>query len=122
MKFSIVILLFTALLAQSFSRSLALTDYLFNLEAYNKKCINKAKPMLNCNGKCQLLKKTKQQTGENGSSSEMPKFDEPDFVWSSKSHFPSLRFPLLNIDPIFNESTILLLPNHFGTIFHPPSV
>lgn len=120
MKYTIVILLFTALLAQTFSRSLAMADYLVNLDAYKKSCVNKNKPMMHCNGKCQLLKKLKKQEGGNGTSAPVPKFNETEVVLSSKSFFPSL-----NVIP--NENITYFFPynddcssNYIGSIFHPP--
>ena len=66
LKYTFVIILITALMAQTFSRSIAMADYMVNLETYKKNCVNKAKPMLNCNGKCQMLKKIKKQQGDSG--------------------------------------------------------
>ena len=121
MKFTIVILLLTALIAQSFTRYLSLTCYLFNLEAYNKICINKDKPKLKCNGKCQILEKSKLQTGENESSADMLKFGESDFTCSSKKYFPSLHLIFISKFSNFNVHTLLSLSNHFSKNFHPPS-
>jgi hypothetical protein len=121
MKFTIVVLILTALIAQSYTMYLSLIDYLFNLEAHNKKCINKAKPKLKYNGKCQMLKKAKLQTGENESSADMLKFGEPDFACSYKKYFPSLRLIFMINFSNFNVHALLSLSNHFSKIFHHPS-
>lgn len=120
MKYTITILLLTALLAQTFSRSLAMADYLVNLEAYKKACVNKSKPMMHCNGKCQMLKKMKKQEGNNGTSAPVPKFNETELVLSSKSFFPSLYFNSINNITSFYTYNEDFSSSYIGTIFHPP--
>jgi len=51
------ILLLLAFSAQTFSSPFILLDYYVNTAAYARKCVNKAKPKLQCNGKCQVMKK-----------------------------------------------------------------
>jgi hypothetical protein len=122
LKHTIVILLFTALIAHTFSRSLVLADYMVNLDAYKKACVNKAKPMMHCNGKCQMLKKMKKQEGDNGTSAPAPKFNQPDFVLSSKSFFPTLEFATTSNSKRFYNYKSSFASNYIGTIFHPPGV
>jgi hypothetical protein len=113
--------LFGALLAHTFSRSLVLADYRINLETYKKACVNKAKPMLHCNGKCQMLKKMKKQDGDNGAGATAPKFNQPDCVLSSKSFFPSLEF--INFANILIATPYQFSANNnfLASIFRPPS-
>lgn len=54
-------LLLTAFLLQSFGTGLYYLDYYRNRSEYAKNCINKLRPYLHCNGKCQLMKKLQQQ-------------------------------------------------------------
>lgn len=91
LKYSLVILLFSSLIAHTFSRSLVLADYLVNLESYKKACVNKAKPKLNCNGKCQMLKKIKKQEDESNTNTPAPKFNQAEIVLSSKSFYPTIE-------------------------------
>ena len=122
MKYTIVILLFTALIAHTFSRSLVLADYMVNLDAYKKACVNKAKPMMHCNGKCQMLKKMKKQKGDNGTSAPAPKYNQPDFVLSSKSFFPTLEFAtILNCNSFHMQEQSKFCNNYLASIFRPPS-
>jgi len=122
LKYTIVILLFTALLAQTFSRSIAMADYMVNLEAYKKACVNKAKPMMHCNGKCQLLKKMKKQAGDNGTNATAPKFNQPDYVLSSKSFFPTLSYVTISNCNIFQiQDQSKFNNNYLASIFRPPS-
>jgi hypothetical protein len=120
LKYTLVILLFTALIAQTFSRSLAMADYMVNLEAYKKSCINKARPKLNCNGKCQMLKKMKTQQGENETNVPAPKFNQLEVVLSSKSFFPSIQFVSTTYISTFYTYNDDFSSNYLGTIFHPP--
>jgi hypothetical protein len=83
----IVVLLF-AMFSQTFSKAMLVTSYYANTSAYAKNCVNKARPAMHCNGRCQLMKKMKQE--ENGDrQSPAPKngFDE---VLSSKTFFTSV--------------------------------
>jgi len=120
LKYSVVILLFIALIAQTFSRSLVLADYMVNLDAYKKACVNKAKPKMHCNGKCQMLKKMNKNPDDNGSGTTAPKYNQPDFVLSSKSFFPFILFPIASK---INHFTCYISPVsscQIGSIFHPP--
>ena len=122
MKYTIVILLFTALIAQTFSRSIAMADYMVNLEAYKNACVNKAKPMMHCNGKCQMLKKMKKQEGDNGTNATVPKFNQPDYVLSSKSFFPILEFAYIqNCNSFYMQDQSKFSNNYLASIFRPPS-
>ena len=122
LKYVFVILLLTALFAQSFSRSILLADYLVNIELYKKKCINKAKPMLHCNGKCQMLKKLKRQNTGATSDAPVPPFSQFEVVLSSKSHFPTINFEVYRTSCKYNSFNSSFLSIHKGTIFHPPGV
>ena len=112
--------MFTALIAQSFSRSLLLADYLVNVEAYKKQCVNKAKPMLHCNGKCQMLKKLKKQEGDNGTNLPAPKFNQLDLVFSVATNFPVLVILPFDTETTFYTYNSLVASNYIGSIFHPP--
>lgn len=97
-----------------------MADYLVNMEAYKKACVNKAKPMLHCNGKCQMLKKLKKQEGSNGTSAPAPKFNETELVLSSKSYFPSIAFMVVYNSNAFYTYQTVVASNYIGSIFHPP--
>jgi hypothetical protein len=120
LKYTLVILLFTALIAQTFSRSLAMADYMFNLEAYKKSCINKARPKLNCNGKCQMLKKMKTQEGDTETNAPAPKFNQLEVVLSSESFFPSIQVVSTTNSSTYFTYNDDLSSNYLGAIFHPP--
>jgi hypothetical protein len=122
LKYTLVILLLAALMAQTFSRSIAMAAYMVNLEAYKKACINKAKPKLQCNGKCQMLKKVKKQEGDSEASAPILKLNHLEVVLSSKSFFPSISVVSTNNSSSYFTYTDDYSSDYLGAIFHPPSI
>jgi hypothetical protein len=122
LKYTLVILLLAALMAQTFSRSIAMADYMVNLDAYKKACINKAKPKLQCNGKCQMLKKVKKQEGDSEASAPILKLYHLEVVLSSKSFFPSISVVSTNNSSSYFTYTDDYSSDYLGAIFHPPSI
>jgi hypothetical protein len=116
------ILLF-AFLGQSFNQGWYYLDYQIQRKEYVRRCVNKARPMLHCNGKCQLMKKIEdQQKKEQGQPPEM-KYAGKIEVLSSKSSY------LLTFDALIAEITKCYFIFNSGevtdqshTIFHPPPV
>ncbi len=62
---------------QTFQKSLILTDYVVNRAAYLKSCINKAKPKLRCQGRCQMMKKMQ---AEEKKESNVPERKTPQLI------------------------------------------
>jgi hypothetical protein len=60
-KHTAVILLIAAFVIQTFSSGFIMLNYYTGTGTYAKNCVNKARPALHCNGKCQLMKKLKQE-------------------------------------------------------------
>jgi len=98
-----------------------MADYLVNVEAYKQQCINKAKPMLHCNGKCQMLKKLKKQES-NGGEANVPKLNQPDWTLSSKSFFPSVIVLKLANKISYPSFTKVYKSRQLEAVFHPPSI
>ena len=77
---------------------------------------------MHCNGKCQMLKKLKKQEGDNGTGTTAPKFNQPDFVLSSKSFFPNLETAIVcNCTIFYLQDHSKFLNNYLAAIFRPPS-
>jgi hypothetical protein len=93
-----------------------------NIDTYQKNCENKAKPMLHCNGKCQMFKKIKKQEGNNQTSMPVPKFNQEELVLSSKSFFPSIDQQLFISKLAYSNFNRNYTSNYHGSIFHPPGV
>jgi Zn-dependent membrane protease YugP len=80
------ILLIIAFIAQTFSVGLVMLNYYTNTAAFAKNCENKAKPKLHCNGKCQMMKKLKQEEKQDQQNPER-KSENKIVVLSSKSFY-----------------------------------
>ena len=110
-----------ALLLQTFSKNIIISSYYINTSNYLKACINKAKPQLKCNGKCQMSKKlledSDEESTQNSNNIKLKLLD-----LSSKSFFATV--------PIFvalkqkatkflfkNDNRLFQIPID---IFHPP--
>ncbi len=89
MKSFLVVILLFSFAAQSFGNVWLCVDYKMNLEKYAKNCINKARPMLKCNGKCQLAKKIQEEEAQKQKDAEKaaPKID---YTLSSQHFFLSV--------------------------------
>ena len=123
MRKIVAILIFFSLLFQSFSRILIIADYYANTIAYARDCINKALPMMHCNGKCQMMKKIQQEEKKDRENTERRE-NLKNLTLSSKSFFPEFEYPgfedisSMKIRPASDFNTI----DQCLDIFHPPQV
>ncbi len=112
-----------AFFTQIFSRGLIIADYYSNKVAYAKDCINKARPALRCNGKCQMMKKM-QEEEKKDKENEQRKSQNEILVLSSKSFFASFvlpNFPTIFISTLFPRKESIF-SNYTLEIFHPPQL
>lgn len=121
LRIPLVILLILSMLTQSLSRGIIVLSYFTNKQAYERYCINKAKPQLHCDGKCQVAKKIKDEEARDqkdplkGSSfSEVVMIDQHHFatvvlIAPGQSSVAKL-FPL----------SIGCTRGHARSLFHPP--
>lgn len=61
MKSIVTFLLSSIIFLASFQNSLFYVDYQLNTDYYEALCINKQKPELNCNGKCQVKSQSEKE-------------------------------------------------------------
>lgn len=111
-----------AFIAQTFNGAVVLVDYYTNTTAFAKNCINKAKPAMHCNGKCQMMKKLQEEEKKEQQQNER-KIDSKSEVLSSKSFYTNVTnvFSTLikrSYSTVKNGSEIQM-PRSF---FHPPTV
>lgn len=115
------LLILFAFLTQTFSRTFILVDYYTNTEAYAKNCENKDKPVMHCNGKCQMMKKITAQEKKDQQNPERKVQNE--IALSAKSYFAkvsSVETPVSRIVyPTLAGGEEVRMPH---TIFHPPTV
>jgi hypothetical protein len=74
---------------------------------------------LNCNGKCQLLKKIKQEEKKDKQNPER-KADNKEQVLSFHSFFATLHFNFTEINTRYPASTGIKAVDMPQSIFHPP--
>lgn len=119
LKQTAALLLLICFTAQTFSRLAMVGGYYANTSAYARNCENKAKPMLHCNGKCQLLKKMKQEEKKDQQNPERRNSGKEE-VLSSKSFFASVAVAgcLATTHSSFYLSASPA--DQPGSIFHPP--
>ena len=118
-KHTATILLLLAFAAQIFSKAFIVAGYYANTAAYAKNCENKAMPKMHCNGKCQMMKKLKQEENKDKQNPER-KLDSKDEVLSSKSFYALVPFkfiPLKKEYPSLSTGSAIEMPR---SIFHPP--
>jgi hypothetical protein len=108
-------------ISHELSRPLVLADYIINLEKYKQACINKAKPKLMCNGKCQMMKKMNggKETKETDTPPEKP--GSQFHVLSSKSFYPEITNVIQQAKPLFGFYSARYTLLHGPSIFHPPA-
>lgn len=106
---------------QTFYKAFIVFDYAANTAAYAKNCVNKSRPKMHCNGKCQMMKKLKEQEKKDAQNPDRKAENKNENILSSKSFFinelatfipqQEKEFPRL---PVAKEIKIA------RSIFHPP--
>ena len=107
---------------QTFSRAIILVSYYTNTSSYAKNCINKAKPILHCNGKCQMMKKLKEEDKKDKQNPERKSEVKNEIPISSRSFFAVIEYIKFAVKL---KREIAHYPNdicvnHPTSIFHPP--
>ena len=124
MKLLCVPLLMILLLTQTFCKWVIVIEYNINRDFVAKNlCINKIKPKLQCNGKCQMMKRLAEEEKQNSSNNTNSTSKEklPDQVFSheiDQSTTPCIEYIKIS----YNED--LPISKHdapVASIFHPPA-
>jgi len=118
---SILILL---VLFQAFSKWVIMAEYTINKDYIAKNlCENKARPMLHCNGKCQLMKKLAEEEKQNSSSSNTGNNIKVSDVLFTHEISTLCITNLPEEKATFNSELILSKSSaHLSSIFHPPTI
>lgn len=119
-----VLILLTAFAAQTFNRAVIVVDYYANTAAYAKNCINKARPAMHCNGKCQMMKKIQEEEKKDQENAERKDAGKNNKLSCSYSFPTTLQSPPSTVLPV-----VIISRNRVGycmdrslDIFHPPRV
>ncbi len=118
----VTLVFFVAFFAHTFGNGFYIADYYTNPAKYAKNCINKAKPKLNCNGKCQLMKKIQEQEKNQQKQSESANPPSFEILLNNKTNFASIeQLPPVLQNPFVNIfKSFLYNSGHLGTVFRPP--
>lgn len=112
-------ILLLAFMAQTFNGAFIIAGYITNTAAYARNCVNKSKPRLHCNGKCQLLKKLRQEEKKDAQNPERNN-KQPEQVLSSRSFFAVLPYaPIMQLHQ-YPAASNAPLSKAARDIFHPP--
>ncbi len=87
-RFTIALAFLAAFFVFTFGKGFYVADYYVNPGKYAVNCVNKAKPEMQCNGKCQLMMKIaekEQREQDKNQTQNPPRFDvainaRPDFL------------------------------------------
>ncbi len=122
MKFILLPVLISLLFAQTFSKWMVVLEYQLNKEFISKNlCINKAKPILKCKGKCQMMQKLAEEE-EQQSSKNTTRLKVQEQVFIDQINRPLLPTPAI-AGTSYNGSPAVANINTFSpSVFHPPAI
>jgi len=92
---------------------------------YAKNCENKAFPAMHCNGKCQLMKKLRQEQKDDQDNRERLINGKNEVVFFSRSALASLSIPVTDLHGVaaglwtFADPLRRYLPSPQGLMFYP---
>lgn len=122
-RYIAVILLMGAFLAQTFNQGFIELSYVVNRASFEKNCENKYRPALHCNGKCQLMKKLKEEEKKDQRNPERKQENKNESPSSSKSFFATLQIEQFDFQQEYSLSNDPSLQSAYLTdVFHPPSM
>ncbi len=99
-------------------------EYAVNYEYISKVlCVNKAKPMMHCNGKCHLMKelaKAQEEEKQTPSNKKNTTFDTVDLILDIKKDFFLLVYNGITKTTMHSKYSNLYSHLNLYSIFHPP--
>jgi hypothetical protein len=115
-------ILLLAFLGQTFDQGFFYLDYLVKKKEYLARCENKSRPQLQCKGKCQMMKKIREQQ-------EREQGEAPELKLAAKAEViaPGLRIhvpvpPTLDTRHSFLPLNTGVVVDRSTTLFHPPDL
>ena len=111
--------LLLAFVSQTFAGPFIMLDYFMNTAAYAKNCINKARPKMHCNGKCQAMKKIQEEEKKEQQNEER-KAAAKTSVLSSKSFFASIQPAIIIVLKAAAFESAYPITDISYDFFHPP--
>ena len=122
LKQIVVILLMAAFAGQTFNKSILFMSYYANPAAFAEKCINKTRPMMHCNGKCQVMKKMQEEERKEKEDLERKADNKAEYF--SRKPFAELPAPAAIAETAKKYSFFIAGKpvDRSSTLFHPPAV
>lgn len=125
MKSLLALLFFTTVLWQPFYQSGYIAYWEINKDRIAKtECINRFKPMMHCNGKCQLYKELKKAADEEAENNKLPvavlKLKTLDTFIATHSQWNWNLITIQSNAAVFYTSTESLLNGYSISLFKPP--
>ena len=114
------IFLVIAFFAQTFSKGLIVANYYTNTQAYAKNCINKAKPKMHCNGKCQMMRKLKQEENKDSQNPDRKNEVKTDLLYFAQIK-QQIAYQIILNKKVFPLVQYKLTQDISVDFFHPPS-
>lgn len=125
MKFILVPILMMLVLTQTFNKWLVVFEYKLNKDYIAQKlCVNKAKPKLHCNGKCQMMKRLAEEEKQNSTSNtnSTSKVKIPELIFSNEVKQFLLPSSDISVVPYNEEPSTFIRRAPAFPIFHPPAL
>lgn len=122
MKCAFAYLLVALVLFQTFSRELLVVDFALNRANITARfCVNKARPIMHCNGKCYFTKKLKQQQEQESKSAGLFK-ERLEMLPSAFGHLaPNTPAHCFNAEVKYPLHRLVgLQASSSRGVFHPP--
>ena len=86
-KIITAIVFLLAFASQTFYKAFIVFDYAANTKAYARNCVNKSRPKMHCNGKCQMMKKLQEEERKDAQNAERKSENKNENILSSRSFF-----------------------------------
>jgi hypothetical protein len=116
----LVPILFIASITQTFSGGLVFVEYMVDQSAFAKNCVNKARPTMHCNGKCQMMKNL--QAEEAAQQAPARKYENKfEVLVCGNALEPTLSIPL-SICKEYNSLPDLRPCASSSSVFEPPQL
>ncbi len=123
LKKTISFIFLLSFIAQIFGSTIVLAKYYSNKAPFIKNCINKNKPQLKCNGKCQMMKKMAEEEQKEKDDLEK-KSGLKISVLSTKSFFNNKVADAIAINSnlSYHQFQVQSTTDRSFSVFHPPSL
>lgn len=122
LKQLVTFILLISFATQTFNKVFIVIDYNINTSSFAAHCENKAKPILKCNGKCQMMKALKEEDKKDQQYPDRRGDNKNEIVLSCQTCFYNVISPeaLANNHNYLQINDRRIVKRQKG-IFHPPN-